>query len=85
MLRLALLTLALALCAAVPAAAIVKLPAIPRPVEGNPADRMLSIPIEDSDAAVPADLIRLSCGIEDAADLVEDLARAIGAPVPATA
>jgi cystathionine gamma-synthase len=39
--------------------------------------------VEDSDAAVPADLVRLSCGIEDAADLVEDLARAIGAPVPA--
>ena len=30
--------------------------------------------VEDSDAAVPADLVRLSCGIEDAADLVEDLA-----------
>jgi cystathionine gamma-synthase len=41
--------------------------------------------VEDSDAAVPADLVRLSCGIEDAADLVEDLAQAIGAPVPATA
>ena len=41
--------------------------------------------VEDSDAAVPADLVRLSCGIEDAADLVEDLARAIGAPVPAAA
>ncbi len=41
--------------------------------------------VEGSDAAVPADLVRLSCGIEDAADLVEDLARAIGAPVPATA
>jgi cystathionine gamma-synthase len=38
--------------------------------------------VEDSDAAVPADLVRLSCGIEDAADLVEDLAQAIGAPVP---
>ena len=37
--------------------------------------------VEDSDAAVPADLIRLSCGIEDAQDLVEDLAQAIGAPV----
>ncbi len=34
--------------------------------------------VEDSDAAVPADLVRLSCGIEDAADLVEDLAQAIG-------
>jgi cystathionine gamma-synthase len=41
--------------------------------------------VEDSDAAVPADLVRLSCGIEDAADLVDDLAQAIGAPVPATA
>ena len=41
--------------------------------------------VEDSAAAVPADLVRLSCGIEDAADLVEDLAQAIGAPVPATA
>jgi cystathionine gamma-synthase len=41
--------------------------------------------VEDSDAAVPADLVRLSCGIEDAADLVEDLAQAIGAPVPAAA
>jgi cystathionine gamma-synthase len=40
--------------------------------------------VEGSDAAVPADLIRLSCGIEAAEDLVEDLARAIGAPVPAT-
>jgi cystathionine gamma-synthase len=36
--------------------------------------------VEDSDAAVPADLIRLSCGIEAAEDLVEDLAQAIGAP-----
>jgi cystathionine gamma-synthase len=39
--------------------------------------------VEGSDAAVPADLVRLSCGIEDARDLVEDLAQAIGAPVPA--
>jgi cystathionine gamma-synthase len=39
--------------------------------------------VEGSDAAVPADLIRLSCGIEDAQDLVEDLAQAIGAPVTA--
>jgi cystathionine gamma-synthase len=39
--------------------------------------------VEDSDAAVPADLVRLSCGIEDPADLVEDLARAVGAAVPA--
>ena len=41
--------------------------------------------VEGSAAEVPADLVRLSCGIEDAADLVEDLARAIGAPVPAAA
>jgi cystathionine gamma-synthase len=37
--------------------------------------------VEDSAAAVPADLIRLSCGIEAAEDLVEDLAQAIGVPV----
>jgi cystathionine gamma-synthase len=35
--------------------------------------------VEDSSAAVPADLVRLSCGIEDAQDLIEDLAAAIGA------
>jgi cystathionine gamma-synthase len=34
--------------------------------------------VEDSDAAVPADLVRLSCGIEAAWDLVEDLRRALG-------
>ena len=39
--------------------------------------------VEGSAAAVPADLVRLSCGIEAAEDLVEDLAQAIGAPVPA--
>jgi cystathionine gamma-synthase len=39
--------------------------------------------VEDSAAAVPRDLVRLSCGIEDAADLVEDLAQAVGAPVAA--
>ena len=39
--------------------------------------------VEGSDAAVPPDLIRLSCGIEAAEDLVEDLAQAIGAPVTA--
>ena len=33
--------------------------------------------VEDSDAAVPADLIRLSCGIEAAEDLVADLEQAI--------
>jgi cystathionine gamma-synthase len=34
--------------------------------------------VEDSAAAVPADLVRLSCGVEAAEDLVEDLRRAIG-------
>jgi cystathionine gamma-synthase len=34
--------------------------------------------VEGSDAAVPADLVRLSCGIEAAEDLVADLRRAIG-------
>ena len=34
--------------------------------------------VEDSAAAVPADLVRLSCGIEDPQDLAEDLARALG-------
>jgi cystathionine gamma-synthase len=34
--------------------------------------------VEDSDAAVPADLVRLSCGIEAAEDLVEDLRQALG-------
>ncbi len=33
--------------------------------------------VEDSDAAVPADLVRLSCGVEAAEDLVEDLRTAI--------
>ena len=33
--------------------------------------------VEGSDAAVPADLVRLSCGVEAAEDLVEDLRRAI--------
>src|SRR3954454_24730721 len=32
--------------------------------------------VEGSTAAVPADLVRLSCGIEDPADLIEDLAQA---------
>jgi cystathionine gamma-synthase len=39
--------------------------------------------VEDSVAAVPADLVRVSCGIEAAEDLVEDLARAIKAATPA--
>jgi cystathionine gamma-synthase len=34
--------------------------------------------VEDSAAAVPADLVRLSCGVEAAEDIVEDLRRAIG-------
>ena len=38
--------------------------------------------VEGSDAAVPADLVRLSCGIEAPDDLVADLRAAIGAPVP---
>jgi cystathionine gamma-synthase len=33
--------------------------------------------VEDSDAAVPADLVRLSCGIEAPEDLVADLTQAI--------
>jgi cystathionine gamma-synthase len=33
--------------------------------------------VADSDAAVTADLIRLSCGIEDPEDLVDDLRRAL--------
>lgn len=33
--------------------------------------------VEDSDAAVPADLVRLSVGIEDPADLVADLRQAL--------
>ena len=34
--------------------------------------------VEGSVAAVPPDLVRLSCGIEDPQDLAEDLSRAIG-------
>ncbi len=33
--------------------------------------------VEDSAAAVPADLVRLSCGVEAAEDLVEDLSQAL--------
>jgi cystathionine gamma-synthase len=36
--------------------------------------------VEDSAAAVPPDLVRLSCGVEDPDDLVEDLQRALSAP-----
>jgi len=35
--------------------------------------------VEESDAAVPADLVRVSCGVEAAEDLVEDLRQAIAA------
>ena len=41
--------------------------------------------VEDSDAAVPADLVRLSCGVEAPEDLVEDLAQAIGVSAPSPA
>jgi cystathionine gamma-synthase len=34
--------------------------------------------VEDSAAAVPADLVRLSCGVEAAEDLVDDLREALG-------
>jgi cystathionine gamma-synthase len=34
--------------------------------------------VEGSGAAVPPDLVRLSCGIEHPADLVADLLAAIG-------
>jgi cystathionine gamma-synthase len=37
--------------------------------------------VEDSDAAVPADLVRLSCGVEAAEDLVADLRGALHAVV----
>jgi cystathionine gamma-synthase len=33
--------------------------------------------VEDSDAAVPADLVRLSCGIEAGEDLIADLQQAM--------
>jgi cystathionine gamma-synthase len=36
--------------------------------------------VEDSEAAVPADLVRLSCGVEAAEDLVADLRHAIASP-----
>jgi cystathionine gamma-synthase len=39
--------------------------------------------VEGSAAAVPADLVRLSCGIEAAGDLVDDLAQAIASVAPA--
>jgi cystathionine gamma-synthase len=45
---------------------------------------MTHVSVQGSGAAVPPDLLRISCGIEAAEDLVEDLAQAIGAPAPAT-
>jgi cystathionine gamma-synthase len=39
--------------------------------------------VEGSTAAVPPDLVRVSCGIEAASDLVEDLRQAIAAVSPA--
>jgi len=42
--------------------------------------------VEGSAAAVPADLVRLSCGIEDPADLIDDLRAALAAAAgPASA
>ena len=46
MIRLPLLLTLLLLALAAPAAAMVELPENPLPVEGNPADRLLSVPIE---------------------------------------
>ena len=48
MIRLLPLFALLLLALAAPAAAMVELPEVPVPVEGNPADRLLSLPIEDS-------------------------------------
>jgi hypothetical protein len=48
MIRSLLLCLCLLAFAAAPASAMVKLPDLPRPVSGNPADKMLSVPIEAS-------------------------------------
>jgi len=39
---------------------------------------MTHMSVEDSIAAVPADLVRLSCGIEASVDLIADLAAALG-------
>ena len=47
MLRLPLLCTLLLLTVAAPAAAMVQLPENPVPIAGNPADRLLSVPIED--------------------------------------
>jgi hypothetical protein len=48
MIRLSLLFTLLVLALAGPASAMVRLPEILPPVEGNPADRLLSLPIEDA-------------------------------------
>ena len=48
MIRLPLLCTLLLLALAAPAAAMVRLPEVLPPVAGNPADRLLSVPIEDS-------------------------------------
>jgi hypothetical protein len=48
MIRLPLLSTLLLLALAAPAAAMVRLPEALPPVAGNPADRLLSVPIEDS-------------------------------------
>jgi hypothetical protein len=48
MFRLSLLSALLVLAVAGPAAAMVRLPEVPAPVAGNPADRLLALPIEDA-------------------------------------
>ena len=48
MTRLAVLPLLLFLALAAPAGAMVKLPEFPHPISGNPADKLLTVPIEDS-------------------------------------
>src|SRR5687768_3532833 len=48
MIRLSLLSGLLLLALAAPAAASVRLPENPLPIAGNPADRLLSVPIEES-------------------------------------
>ena len=48
MIRLSLLFTLLLLALAAPVSAMVRLPEILPPVEGNPADRLLSLPIEDA-------------------------------------
>jgi hypothetical protein len=48
MIRLLLLCTLPLLAVAAPAAAMVRLPENPVPVAGNPTDRLLSVPIEDS-------------------------------------